>query len=85
MIPGLAQWVKDLVLVRDVAKIWRCCGCDVGQQLQLQFDPWPGNLCMLQVWPLKRKKNTYTRGMHRLIDLSRVNYKTLLCVNTVNP
>ena len=38
-IPGLAQWVKDPALLRavvyvaDVALIWLCCGCDVGQQL----------------------------------------------------
>ena len=38
-IPGLAQWVKDPVLPRavvqvvDVAWIWCCCGCGVGQQL----------------------------------------------------
>ena len=38
---GLAQWVKDLVLLRavvwftDVAQIPRCCGCSIGQQLQL--------------------------------------------------
>ena len=41
LIPGLAQWVKDLVLPRamvwvaDKAQIPRCCGCGVGQQLQL--------------------------------------------------
>ena len=40
-IPGLAQWVKDLVLPRavmqaeDEAWIWHCCGCGVGQQLEL--------------------------------------------------
>ena len=45
LIPGLAQWVKDLALpwaavyAADVAGIWHCCGCGVGQQLQLQFDP----------------------------------------------
>ena len=45
LIPGLDQWVKDLVLlqasveVSDVACIWHCCGCGVGQQLQLQFYP----------------------------------------------
>ena len=44
-IPGLTQWVKDLVLpqaatqVTDVAWILRCCDCGVGQQPQLQFDP----------------------------------------------
>ena len=40
-IPALVQWVKDPVLPRAavyvaaVAWIWRCCGCDVGGQLQL--------------------------------------------------
>ena len=39
--PGLAQWVKGLVLpqasaqVTDVAQIQHCCGCGVGRQLQL--------------------------------------------------
>ena len=38
-IPGLAQWVKDLVLpwavvqVADTAWIWHCCGCGCGWQL----------------------------------------------------
>ena len=41
LIPGLAQWVKDLALLRvvvyalDVARILSCGGCAVGQ---------PGNL-----------------------------------------
>ena len=53
--PGLAQWVKDLVLpqaevwITGPARIPRCCGCGVGQQLLLQFDPWPENLHMPQV------------------------------------
>ena len=56
-IPGPAQGVKDLALpsamvkVSDKAWIWSCCGCVIGQQLQLLFDPWLGNLHMLQVWP----------------------------------
>ena len=39
--PGLAQWVKDLVLLQaamwstDEAGIWRGCGCGIGWQLQL--------------------------------------------------
>ena len=43
-IPGLAQWVKDLVLlgsvvlVTDVAQILHCCGCGMGWRLQLQMD-----------------------------------------------
>ena len=56
-IPGLTQWVKDPILpqvsvyVTEMARIWHGCGCGIDQQLQLQFDPYPGNLHMLQVWP----------------------------------
>ena len=44
-IPGLAQWVKDSVLlwavvwVTDVAQIRRCYGSSVGRRLQLRLDP----------------------------------------------
>ena len=44
-IPGLTQWVKDpalpgaVVQVTDADQIPHCCGCGVGQQLQLQFNP----------------------------------------------
>jgi len=54
-IPGLGRWVKDSVLpgvvvqVTDAAQILRGCGC--GQQLQLWFEPWPGNLNMPWVRP----------------------------------
>ena len=45
LIPGLAQWVRDLALLwavvwaADAARIPCCCGSGVGQQLQLQSDP----------------------------------------------
>ena len=54
-VPDLDQWVKDpaflqaMAQVADVAWILSCCGCGVGWQLQLQFDPEPGNFRMLQV------------------------------------
>ena len=44
-IPGLAQWVKDAALlwagvyISDTAWIPCCCGCGVGWQLQLLFNP----------------------------------------------
>ena len=42
-IPGPTQWVKDPALPTVVsfakARIWRGCGCGVGWQLQLRFDP----------------------------------------------
>ena len=44
-VPALAQWFEDLaqpraaVCVADMAQIPRCCGCGVGRQLQLSFDP----------------------------------------------
>ena len=37
-IPGLAHWVKNPALLgvgHGYGLIWHCCGCDVGQQLQL--------------------------------------------------
>ena len=42
--PGLAQWIKDLALlwavawVAEAAQILWCCGCGVGQWLQLRLD-----------------------------------------------
>ena len=39
--PCLAQWVKDLALLpalvkdADAAQIPSCCGCGIGQQLEL--------------------------------------------------
>ena len=57
LILGLTQWVKDPVLLRavmqvaDEAQIQHCCGCGVGQQLQLRLDPQPWNLHMPQVQP----------------------------------
>ena len=42
--PGLTKWVKDSALLQ----LW----CRL--QLRLGFDPWPGNLHMLQV-QLKKK------------------------------
>ena len=48
LIPGLAQWVKDLVLLldADAAWTWCCFGCGAGWQLQLLFDPNPRKLYM---------------------------------------
>ena len=64
-IPGLAQRVKDPALLwavvwfADVARILRCCGCRVGQRLQLPTEPEPENLHMLWARPWK-DKNTHT-------------------------
>ena len=52
---GLLRHVKDPVLlqiaveVTDTSQIWPCCGCGVSHQLQLQFNPSPGNFHMPQV------------------------------------
>ena len=45
-IPGLAQWVKDLMLP------WLWCR----PQVQLQFDPWPRNFLTPMMQPSKEKK-----------------------------
>ena len=46
----------------DAAWIWRCCGCGVGQQLQLSFHPQPGTFHMLQVRPKKGRKEGGREG-----------------------
>ena len=52
-IPGFTEWAKDralpqaVELVADVADIWCCHGCAIGLQLQLWFNPHPGNFQML--------------------------------------
>ena len=68
---GLAQWVKDkalpgaVVQFEDVAWILCYCGCGVGQQLQLLFNPWPGNFHMPQVqtYKAKKKKSEKTQSL----------------------
>ena len=60
----MAQWVKNLTVVAQVTAellvpsvVWHSGLKDlVLPQLQLRFNPWSGNFCMLQVQPLKKKK-----------------------------
>ena len=33
------MWDQYLVLLSGL-RVWRCCGCGISQQLQLQFDPY---------------------------------------------
>ena len=66
-IPGLTQWVKD-----------PChCGCGIGQQLQLVFDPQPGNFLMLQVRP-KKKNCTCSIYNYVLFCICNIGYWCLL-------
>ena len=54
LIPGLAQWVKDLALMQAAAQVQMQlgsgvgCGYSIGCQLQLQSDPQFGNFHMPQ-------------------------------------
>ena len=70
-IPSLAQWLRDpelllaVVQVTDVAWIPHCCGCGVGQWIQIQLDPQPGNLHMPQVQLSKGQKNTYIQIIYQ--------------------
>ena len=56
----LSQWVKDPALPRAIVQvaeatwIWSCCGCGIDQQLQLQFDPQPGNFICRRCGPEKK-------------------------------
>ena len=70
-IPGLAKWIKDPALlqavarVTDVAQIWHCCGCDVGQQLQVTapIRPLAWELpCAMDVALGEKKKNYHHKN-----------------------
>ena len=56
-IPGLAQWVKDLVLlwaamkIADVARIWRCCPAFACLGLR-PVTLWPPKLSVTAPWTL---------------------------------
>ena len=60
-IPGLAQWVKDLVLPQaalfsGAARILCCCDCGVGRQLPSDQTPNPGTSVCRTCGPKKEKK-----------------------------
>ena len=59
-IPGPALWVKDLV----VLWLWR------RWQLQLRFDPWPGNFHMPWAWLKKKKIKNNFKQVEKLGRLS---------------
>ena len=60
---GLAQGVKDpampraVMQVEDVARIPHCCGCGVGQQPQLTFDPSLGTSICYRCGPNMQNNN----------------------------
>ena len=57
LIPRLVQWVRDpallwaVVYVADTARIPNCCGCGIGQQLLVRFNPY-----VCRVYSPKRKQ-----------------------------
>ena len=65
---GLAQWIKDLVQVTDGTRIPCCYGCDTGWQLQLRFDPQPGNFYIPWVHYSSKKKGKQKKERERPSD-----------------
>ena len=67
----MVQWVKNLAAVAPVAAKAQVQSLarnsrledpvlpqrQCKSQLWLRFNPWPGNLCMLRVQPLKKNNN----------------------------
>ena len=74
-IPGLTQWVKDLVLPCAVVQIedatWIMCCCGSGIDLQ------PGNLHMLWVRPWKRQKDKKKKKLVSNKDLPYSSGKSI--------
>ena len=62
-----------MMQVADVARIWRWCGCGAGQQLQLRFNPQPGNLHVPRCGPKKTKTKQTNKQKPSQIICSCVN------------
>ena len=64
--------------VADAAQILRCYGCGVGRQLQLQYNPWPGNFNVLGVRPQKEKKQKKKKKEKKLTEIIIVLIKLVI-------
>ena len=50
---SVRMWLRSLASIsglRIQQQVQHCCGCGIGQHLQLQFDPQSRNFHMLQMW-----------------------------------
>ena len=69
LIPGLAQVGRGSGIAvrcgvgRRLDLDPHCCGCGVGWQLQLQFDPLAWELPHAMMWPYKAKKKSKTKNL----------------------
>ena len=92
LIPGLAQWVKDPVLpgamvqVEDIVQIPCCCGCAIAWQLQLRFDPQPGNLHMPKKQkPKQNKKTKENKNLEAKFLVQPLEEQSFLRIRFENP
>ena len=68
--------VQSLALISGL-RILCCCGCGVGQQLQLLFNPYLGTYICCKYGPKRTKKKEAPRG----VDLSDLLDLSLLYLN----
>ena len=61
-------WYRSQMWLRSC-----CCGCGIGQQLQVQFDPWPGNFQIVHKCSPKKKKKSVECVF--LVTLSRKDFR----------
>ena len=91
LIPDLAQWVKDPVLlwavvwVTDMALIPCCCGYGIGQQLQLQFNSLGISICLKWSPKKQKKKKTKNKTKQKKIIVMAVDNNHCLKVKGRNP
>ena len=82
-IPGLAQRVKDLALPWAVVyaagapQIPHCHGCGIGQQLQLQFNPYPGSPICCGCSPKKTYIPTYIHKISESTNIFELGEKSI--------
>lgn len=72
-VPAVARWVEDLefLLWPSGLRTWRGRSCGVGCSCGLDSNSWSRNICMLWVWP-KKKKKVQTQPKYPL-EVERIN------------
>ena len=83
LIPGLAQWVKNLawpwavVQVADVARIWHCCGWAVASKYRsyqpLSWEPpYAMGVALKRQKTRKKEKKEKERASHKNLNILKI-------------
>ena len=85
---SMRLWVRSLAQLSGLriwpchklpCRIWSCCGCGVGQQLQLQFDPSLGISICHRCGSKKKKEKEYSMFCSNFLWLLKIICFMVIC------